>query len=789
LVAEGGAGKSALVNDWLRRMQADDYRGAEIVLGWSFYSQGTKERATSAELFLDWALEKLGVTLATTSASAKGEAIAEAMMRRRALLLLDGVEPLQHGPGPQRGQLKDQGLRALLRRFAATPPGQVHGLIVLTSRLAVTDIAGPRWGAALVLDVEKLSDEAGAALLRDNGVRGTENQLRAAAHEFGGHPLALGLLASFLRETQQGDIRRRDHIRALLLDAKNPGHDHAARVMESYEKEWLAGRPVLQAILSMVGLFDRPASGDCLVALRADPLIEGLTDVVVGIGDDEWRRGVTQLRDAHLLAPLDQTVPNALDAHPLLREWFGERLRQANEAAWKAAHTRLYEHLRDTTKEGDEPTLSDLAPLYQAIAHGCRAGRHQEALDDIYVNRIYLRRRGSELRLYSNDELLYYSSKNLGAVGSNLAVLSWFFVTPYGTAVANLGEAARPWVLSEAGKFLRVQGRFDEALPVIRRALSMYENNKNWRNAASQASGLSEAKLLFGDIAEALAYAEQSVDYADRSADKYHRLKKRTILADALHAAGQLDRAKHLFADAERLETRDEEHQLLYSFQGYRFCDLLLANGEHAEARRRAAKTLDWARRYHWLLPIGLDELTLGRAGFALALKSLSSSQSTLGAFEKICALGVLFDQAVEGLRASGQSDFLPRGLVARAAYRRSVGDWDGAGRDLDEVEEIAEPGPMRLYLCDMMLERARLAFARIEAFAPLSRLLDASPPKPERPDAAEAARLAEVARANLDKAAKLIESCGYHRRDEELAELQDVLAGKRRFAELPPRV
>ena len=42
--------------------------------------------------------------------------------QRRVLLLLDGVEPLQHGPGPQAGQLKDQGLRAMLRRFAAAPP-------------------------------------------------------------------------------------------------------------------------------------------------------------------------------------------------------------------------------------------------------------------------------------------------------------------------------------------------------------------------------------------------------------------------------------------------------------------------------------------------------------------------------------------------------------------------------------------------------------------------------------------------------------------------------------------
>ena len=109
--------------DGLRR---DNYRGATAVLAWSFYSQGSK-RATSADEFLNWALAKLGMKLETTSASAKGEAIAEALMTRRTLLLLDGVEPLQHGPGVQTGQLKDQGLRrccaALRPRRPLRAPG------------------------------------------------------------------------------------------------------------------------------------------------------------------------------------------------------------------------------------------------------------------------------------------------------------------------------------------------------------------------------------------------------------------------------------------------------------------------------------------------------------------------------------------------------------------------------------------------------------------------------------------------------------------------------------------
>jgi hypothetical protein len=364
LIAEGGAGKSALVNEWLRHLRADSYRGATIVLGWSFFSQGSKERATSADEFLNWALAKLGVTLATTSASAKGEAIAEALMARRALLLLDGVEPLQHGPGPQAGQLKDQGLRSLLRGFAAAPPGAGHSLIVLTSRLAVADLKRFKDGAAPVVDVDRLSDEAGAELLRDNDVWGIDRDLKAASNDFGGHPLALSLLASYLKETQNGDVRRRDHLRGLLADADNPRHDQARRVMESYEKEWLVDQPQqLLVILQIVGLFDPPASGDCLQALRAEPAIPGLTETLIDLSDDDWRRAVARLREVRLLAPVDPSDPEALDAHPVVREWFGDRLRRTNEPAWKAAHSRLYDHLRDTTHEGQAPTLADLAPL------------------------------------------------------------------------------------------------------------------------------------------------------------------------------------------------------------------------------------------------------------------------------------------------------------------------------------------------------------------------------------------------------------------------------------------
>src|SRR5205823_3444208 len=134
---------------------------------------------------------------------------------------------------------------------------------------------------------------------------------------------------------------------------------------------------------SLIGLFDRPADVGCLAALRRKPALKGLTDSIVGLSDENWNRAITRLRAVRLVLPLDPRMPDVLDAHPLVREWFGERLKKKNNQAWRDAHGRLYDYLRRSTREGLSPTLEELAPLYQAIVHGCRAGRHYDALDQV----------------------------------------------------------------------------------------------------------------------------------------------------------------------------------------------------------------------------------------------------------------------------------------------------------------------------------------------------------------------------------------------------------------------
>jgi hypothetical protein len=61
LHAEGGAGKTRVVAQWLNQMRDDGYRNAGRVFVHSFYSQGSDERRNaSSELFFEQALEYFG---------------------------------------------------------------------------------------------------------------------------------------------------------------------------------------------------------------------------------------------------------------------------------------------------------------------------------------------------------------------------------------------------------------------------------------------------------------------------------------------------------------------------------------------------------------------------------------------------------------------------------------------------------------------------------------------------------------------------------------------------------
>jgi Protein kinase domain/NACHT domain len=407
IVAWAGVGKSTLVNHWLRRMAAKHYRSAELVFGWSFYRQGTSGGTSSPDEFIDAALTWFGdpdPRLGT--AWEKGERLAKLVAHRRTLLVLDGLEPLQNPPGPQEGRLREASLQALMRELAAFN----KGLCVITTRTPIADIADYERTSALRRDLDQLSSDAGAKLLRALGVNGDETELRTASDEFRGHCLALTLLGSYLTDAYNGDIRRRGEVSGRLAHDVRQGV-HARKVMESYES-WFGEGPEL-SILRILGLFDRPAEEKAIAALLKPPPIPALTESLTDLRPTEWRMILGRLRRARLLAGEDPHNPGCLDTHPLVREYFGEQLRSQQTEAWKECNRRLFHYYRMLAPQLPN-SFREMEPLFLAVVCGCNAGFFREALHEVYIPRI---QRGNAS----------FAANVLGTRGALLLVLVHFF--------------------------------------------------------------------------------------------------------------------------------------------------------------------------------------------------------------------------------------------------------------------------------------------------------------------------------------------------------------------------
>ncbi|MCP4691297.1 MAG: toll/interleukin-1 receptor domain-containing protein [Desulfobacterales bacterium] len=728
IVAGGGVGKTALVNHWLDEMEEDDYRGASHVYGWSFAGQGAlEEPQVAADAFFDYALEWFGDPDPTQGLPwEKGVRLARLIRKGRTLLILDGLETLLHPDGKLEGRLKDKGLMTFLMKLSRSNPG----LCVITTRAKVKDIENFAESSLTRVPLENLTVAAGADLLKKLNVTGPSDEIQAAAEEFDGHALALNLLARYLNEVHGGDVRKRLHVPKPSEEERDGMH--ARRVLEAYDIR-IAGRPELN-ILYMLGLFDRPVSDGAFKALRAAPPIEGLTTALTGFSLADWENTLENLGDPLLVSIKEYEDPDIdgylLDCHPLIREFFGEKLKNGNPVAWKKAHARLYKYYSDLPDKLLPVTLKEMEPLFAAAAHGCQAGMHHEALDDVYWERI-------------SRKVDSYLLKRLGGFGSDLTVLSGFFDTPWSAPAAALSEEAKAAVLNWASFDLRALRRLGEAAQPMIAALEIVIDQENWVEAANDASNLGQFYLSLGEVALAVEYARKGQRFADKSGDAFHKEARRVDLADALHQYGHFSEAERLFHEAEDMqEERQPEYPFLYSLRGYWFCDLLLSQGKWVEVQKRASQSLKSSKKNPVPLDAALDNLTLGNAHLLQALEEGSRVPAIVGRH---------LNEAVAGLREVGALDYLPRALLARAALNRVRQEFNRAWADLEEVQEIADHGAMGIHMAEYHLEAARLHLARNEV---------------------------EETRENFNKAEKMIGEMGYHRRDREREDLHQILGG-----------
>ena len=839
LHALGGAGKSALLRAFVdERLATHGGDGAARIYGWSAYSQGsgTQKRA-DADGFISQALKDFGYPGELPNDSVeRARELAELIQKQRVLLLLDGLEPLQDLPGVNKGKLKDKGLKELIQKLSLSNPG----LLVITTRQPIVELENHSGALVTNHPLDRLSPQAGADLLEELGVTGRQQAFEKAVKSVDGHALSVTLLGTFLTQVHGGDIRKQDlfdfHIRLTPEEEARAQMDEtlipakrAQKVMRGYLEQF-EGQPE-RALLHLLGLFDRPADGGAVEVLLAERIPDLTDDFFVKIEQTKgffgfgkkiitteltpmereirlsWAK--ERLRKLRLLASENKDDPNGLDAHPVVRAYFAERLMETAPEAAKIAHDRLYKHyanlgvpetFRNSLGMGvvsmskmvdpeilnqalhllaigalpDEVKTQLPAELTQADPKALQT--FLDAMDQDDLKRAQNSLLPDTLEdmqpLFhaiahgvaaghvdeAHDEIFVrrifrgndrYLERVLGAKGPELAVRALFFEQPWSGLKSDLTSWRRAWNLADVALCLTSLGRLAESVEPRRAALNRFITAENWSESARNGGTLCETLLTLGRVSAALPVAQTALEHAKESDARQQIAIRLTNLANAQLAAGALDESLASFQQAEKLQAEHRpDLEGLVSLRGYQYGDLLLARGETQDALRRGHYQLDIATRY-----LGQG---MGLHNIGLAHLLIGRAQHELNQSEAKASL----DAAVDGLRKAGKDDKLPQALLARAAWYRDQAAAghadmiDKAHNDLNEVEEIAGD-EMEFYLVDLALERARLALDAPAAFDD---------------------HLA-TAHKNTHASAALIAQTGYHRRDSDLAELQTRLA------------
>jgi nucleoside phosphorylase len=750
VVAAGGVGKSALVNHWLRDLRDRDYLGAQRVLAWSFYSQGTKENLVAADVFVRFALDWLGDDRPLpTNPAEQGARLAALIRQHPMLLLLDGLEPLQYPETAPDvgGTLTDISIASLLRELAA--PGW-EGLCLITTRVPVAGIKAPDSAAAAIeqLDLRNLDIPSGVSLLesligRQQNIDEAE-QAVAAVH---GHALALNLLGRYLREVYGGRLSGRFGMGRLGGGVAEGGH--AQRIMELYA-EWLQryARIGELAILDVIGLFDRPAPFPAIAAVLARTDLGREMPGLSEFDGSEWRRCVADLRRMGLLADETAGLPGTLDAHPLVREYFRSRLQLLSPALWEAGNLSLYEYYKKRAPE-QPANAADMNLLYAAVNHGCAIGRHQEVYHQILVPRIWRSPRES------------YSTRILGMTGSEIVALSNYFLLPAWTKLRSveLDRQARVLVMSNAALRLRQLGRPDDALASCRALFGLLTAKAtvaepvDVADAAYAASLYCELLIIAGRLQSpvwgkedgAPEVARTAVRFADQCPDAYFKMYSRSCLAEVEFMTGDLNAARELFDEAAAIAVAEQSNlPFLYSQNLYRYGYFAIETGDAAILLADAERDPRWG--------LAAKPSQLSHAIRQLVLGAARRAMAEAGEPADLAQAAAEVDDAIVIFRGVGYTDYTVRGLLERAHLRQVRArpeDYAGALDDLDEAQAEVTRSHMTLLAADVHLQKVA---CHLSVW-------------PRQPADWHADMRGQVA-ASLNEASNLVGSLGYRRRN-----------------------
>lgn len=473
-------------------------------------------------------------------------------------------------------------------------------------------------------------------------------------------------------------------------------HGEAGSTLLAYDT--MLVREKMQAargLLRVLGLLDRPISANAVKHVAEGLFADEVGRHLQGLSDQQWLSLVNQLAEWSLVSSAkSESGGEILDTHPLVREYFGSIFKHEQPHTWQKGHLRLYDYLRQSVPQLPD-SAEDMSVLYLAVAHGCHAGIHQRALEEVFYPRIRRENQG-------------FSTRCLGMFDSDLAALSGFLGPRWTEPVEALSSTEPPFLLNEASVALQALGNLEEARNPLLLSLELVLKQvpPAWKFAAIRAGNLTELSLALGDVDGAQRVARNGLQYATASGNDRQRIVKLTRLASVLHIKGETSRALDLFREAERLEGDVTGSTFLSGREGALFCELLLTFGRNREVTERMQKALPVASSAASTLATAHVMLCLGKASMELGYSRRAETFA---------------EASLRMFKESGYQQFYPLPLLLLATVRRAqarraanrgkedrkAGCLAEERRCLDDVLALCDRTGMRLHKVNALLRKS----------------------------------------------------------------------------------
>lgn len=654
----GGVGKTTLLNRWLSDLSAEKYKGANRVYAWSFYWQGeSSEIRTSGDFFIEHALKWFGEeNSGEGSPWEKAARLAKIARSFKSLLILDGLEPLQYKPGPRTGEVENPAVSTLIKELAADNPG----LCIITSRLPVVDLEPYKDGRVRTIELQNLSLDAGKAVLKNFGVKGSGSELEGAIKHYDGHPLSLSLLGGYLSVAHGGEVKKFRELKSLFHE-KRIGHQ-AKGLMQAY-LDWFKDRPECE-LLYLIALFEREVSLTAIQTIVAEANVNHLTSKLQKLESYEWSYCLEELQRTNLVTENKRGGELYLDCHPIVRDMIDSHLKENESKLSEVGHSLFFSYLNMSSSQNPE-TIDELDLLFLAVSHGVKADRCREAYK-LYYDRI---KRG-------------YTMLRFGSHDADQACIKSFFINDWHTPIDDISEADRFYLLSSATTNLMSLGKLSEAIDPSLKCIEYYQENAMWLEATNAAGPLISALIASGELAKAFSLIESLSECIENTDNAVIQAMSDNFRAYILYLGGKKIEAGELFRSVETvLNKYDPGEEIRFPTVSSYYCRFLLETGDEHQALERSLQTFAWRKRKAWQVKF---DTTSTHASDLLVLGLIF-----LGIGDKINALKALNKQ-VDLFRSAGEWLYLPTGLSSRARYFIRVGDIESARSDLEEALELS---------------------------------------------------------------------------------------------------